>query len=743
MIKLNSTENMTTSDMQNSIFGTSIAVETIDIDAEEAYPSELKSYDQWILWKLEGQEEGKLKKIPYTTSGNKAKTNDSTTWTSFDEVFEIYREKSDTYSGIGFVFTQEDPFIGIDYDHVIDSTTGEFDPEIWDEIASLNSYAEMSQSSKGAHVIAIGSSPGTKTRNGCREMYTSGRFFAITGNHIKGTPFIVNTASEEAIKAVYDKMIKPIEDLSKSKIPSDEHSRETSAKSSISNLSILEKCKLGRNSDRFNKLYGGNWEGYYLSQSEADLALCSMFAAYTQDRNQIDRLFSGSGLYRDKWDRIEYKEPTVSKALDRINEDPYRKYFSEGKFIPKSLADVIMKEYKFITFDDNEEVYYYENGVYQPGGKNLILQVAQAKLGKYATMSRKNETFSFIKVETLTSRNSVDKDWNIINLKNGLYDLNEDNFKPHTPSLLSTVQIPVDYDESAKCSMIDKFLSEIVSQEHIPSLLEWIGYSMIPINKMQKAVMLLGSGSNGKSVFLNLLTEFIGIKNTSGESLQDLETDRFSKANLYGKLLNICPDISDSKIYDNSQFKVLTGNEKQIKGEKKGQQAFYFDNTARLIFSANDLPPVKNAGYAYYRRWMLFEFPNKFEGKNADRNLIDKLTTEEELSGLLNKAIKALKKLLENGEFSYHKTIEEVERMYRLKSDSVAAFADECVMMSMDNTSKALVYNAYVNWCVKNGEKPKPNNKFGERFTKLGYHTIRESTGDRQYLWEGISINST
>ncbi len=718
-------------------YSSSIDVETITRDAEEAYPSELKVYNQWILWKLE-QKEGKSKKIPYTTNGNKASVTNSETWSSFDKVFEIYREKPDTYSGIGFIFTQEDPFIGIDYDHVRDSTTGEFDPEVWEEIASLNSYAEISQSGTGAHAIAIGSSPGTKTRNGCREMYTSGRFFAITGNHIKGTPFIVNEAPEESIKAVYDKMIKAVEDSSKSEIPPDEHSRETNVKLS-SNLSILEKCKRGKSSDRFNKLYGGNWEEYYISQSEADLALCSMFAAYTQDRNQIDRLFSGSGLYRDKWDRIEYKEPTISKALDRINEDPYRKYFSEGKFIAKSLADEIMTEYYFLTFDDNKEVYYYENGVYKTGGENLIIRVAQEKLGNYSIKNRRYETLSFIKVETLINRNSVDKDLNIINLKNGLYDLKEDKFKPHTPSLLSTVQIPVDYDESAKCPMINKFLSEIVSQEHIPSLLEWIGYSMIPNNKMQKAVMLLGCGANGKSVFLNLLTEFIGIKNTSGESLQDLEKDRFSKANLYGKLLNICPDISDSKIYDNSQFKVLTGNEKQIKGEKKGQQAFYFDNTARLIFSANDLPPVKNAGYAYYRRWMLFEFPNKFEGKNADKNLIDKLTTEEELSGLFNIA---LKQLLENGEFSYHKTIEEVERMYRLKSDSVAAFADECVMMSMDNTLKALVYDAYVNWCIKNGEKPESNVTFGKKFTRLGYQTIREHTGNRKYFWEGISINS-
>ena len=179
-------------------------------------------------------------------------------------------------------------------------------------------------------------------------------------------------------------------------------------------------------------------------------------------------------------------------------------------------------------------------------------------------------------MKTLNKRDSVDKERHIINLKNGLYDLKEDKFKLHTPKLLSTVQIPVEYDETADCPIIDKFLSEVVSEEYIPMLLEWIGYSMIPDNSMQKAVMLLGSGSNGKSVFLNLLTEFIGIENTAGESLQKLEKDRFSAANLYGKLLNVCPDIAGSEVYDSSVFKTLTGNETQIRGEKKRPASILF-----------------------------------------------------------------------------------------------------------------------------------------------------------------------
>ena len=408
--------------IENANFDNSIALESTTINVE-AYPSELISYDQWILWKLEGQTEGKPKKVPYTTNGFQAKTNDRTTWTSFDESFEIYRMNSDTYSGLGFVFTEADPFIGIDYDHVIDSM-GIIDPEIMGEINIWNSYAEISQSGTGIHVIVTGTMPGPRKRgNGC-EMYSSGQFIAITGNHLKGTSFTVNEAPEEVIRAIYHRMIKPVEDSSKSKIPADENSKEpkVSARLGTPDFGILDKCKRAKNSDRFNILYGGNWEilGCYPSQSEADLALCSLFAAYTQDKSQIDRLFTGSGLYSEKWNRDDYKGKTINKALVRINEDPQRKYFSEGRFIVKSLADEIMNEYQFITFDDNKETYSYKNGVYRPGGKDLILRLAQAKLGNYSKKSYGDEVKYYIQCATPISRNLVDKDMHIINLKNGL-----------------------------------------------------------------------------------------------------------------------------------------------------------------------------------------------------------------------------------------------------------------------------------------------------------------------------------
>jgi len=498
------------------------------------------------------------------------------------------------------------------------------------------------------------------------------------------------------------------------------------------------KCQKDRDKDKFAKLYAGDWSEYD-SPSETDQALCYMFANYTQDRNQIARLFNGSKLYDKKLDRPDYKQDTIEHAIDFVNKNPFKKYFMNSKFVIKLLADDLMSEYRFATMQDNKEIFIYENGVYRTNGRDRILQLAQQKLQNYSTPARGIEVAKHIETATLVNRDLFNTSKTIINLKNGLYDLTEDKFKDHNPNLLSTIQLSVSYDPSAKCPRIEKFLSDVVSERDKQVLLEWAGYSMIPDTCMQKAVMLIGEGKNGKGVFLKLLTQFIGAVNCSGESLQDLETDKFSVAQLYGKLLNIHADLPSTNISENSVFKQLVGGDR-MRGERKFQAPFNFDNTARLIFSANQVPTVSKKEYAYFRRWILLTFPNKFEGGDDKKNLLEELITDEELSGLLNKALLALKELLHKSEFSYELNIEQVEELYTIKSDNVAAFANDCIVASVNDLDKNILYEAYCQWCKAKGEKPFGKNAVSIRLNKLGYIAIRLTTGVKPWFWEGISI---
>jgi hypothetical protein len=227
-----------------------------------------------------------------------ARSNDPVTWSTFEEATSA--KKNGEYTGVGFVLTP--PFVGIDFDHVRDPSTGTIDPEVMAELNLLDSYSEVSPSGAGIHVFVTGTLPGKRCRKGPREMYQENRFFTVTGSHLEGTPDTINPA-QPAIDALYRKWFgaDPV---------------DTSA---LTDEQVIETCR-----KKFGASFTALWEGdltHTPSQSEADLALCGKLAAVTHDRVQIDRIFRGSKLFRPKWDEQrgedKYGAITVKKALEK------------------------------------------------------------------------------------------------------------------------------------------------------------------------------------------------------------------------------------------------------------------------------------------------------------------------------------------------------------------------------------------------------------------------------------------
>lgn len=237
--------------------------------------------------------------------------------------------------------------------------------------------------------------------------------------------------------------------------------------------------------------------------------------------------------------------------------------------------------------------------------------------------------------------------------------------------------------------------------------------------------MFHGEGMNGKTVLLNLISVLLGKENVSNESLQRLCNKEYAVASLYGKLVNICPDIPSSALHDIDVFKQLTGNDIFIRGEKKYKDSFTFRNTARLTFSANELPAGK-MDYAYYIRLILVKFPNNFEGKE-DKNLLDSLTTEQELSGLLNLALKGLKRLQANDKFSNCKSAKDTQKEYTLNSNHVAAFMFECTESSDKDCPATELYLTYVGWCTAHKIQRLTENGFAKKLHNLNYTKYREN----------------
>jgi putative DNA primase/helicase len=386
------------------------------------------------------------------------------------------------------------------------------------------------------------------------------------------------------------------------------------------------------------------------------------------------------------------------KNLSEEQQVSIGEYFIDGKFIPALLAEELMQHYRFITMRDNEELYVWQNGCYRPYAETLIKEECKKRLRKEYHSSRASEVIEYIKASTFVDRREEPP--NLIPLKNGVLDIDTMELKPHSPEYMFFNLLPVEYNPNAKCPNIEKFLNEVTgSKEDAKILLEFVGYCLYREYFIAKALLLAGEGSNGKSTFLNLVRAFLGKENVSSRSLQDLEENRFAKADLHHKLANICADLPDRAVWTTGTFKMLTGRD-LISAERKFQHSFTFENYAKLLFSANKVPETYDDVDAFFRRWIIVVFPNKFTGENADPNILKKLTTPEELSGFLNLALAALKRLLVTGQFSYSKTIDEIREDYTHKSSPVAAFVMDCLEVDADAfIVKNDVYSVFTEYC--------------------------------------------
>jgi len=376
---------------------------------------------------------------------------------------------------------------------------------------------------------------------------------------------------------------------------------------------------------------------------------------------------------------------------------------------PHLVADILLMNFHFATMEDTEEIYYYEGGRYKLGGETLIkkiLQLTFKNLNIHFKLSQRfvNEVLEHIRRSTLTERSKFDKDPWIINVKNGLLDLRTLELKPHTPEYKSLIQLPVIWNPKAKCELWDKFISDVVNPEDVKVLQEFAGYLLLKDCRFQKALMLVGTGANGKSTFIQAIVRMIGEENCSFRSLHELVENRFAVADLYGKLANIYDDLSSETISNTGVFKILVAGG-EIQAEKKFKNSFRFKNTAKLIFSANKVPNTIDDTQAFYRRWIIIiTFPNQFTDDIADPHLLEKLTRPNCLSYILKWSVEGLKRLLEQGKFSYTYNFEEVQEQYLRTSSPVYAFVSDMLEQADGEYKipKDELYASYVQYCKEN-----------------------------------------
>ncbi len=413
------------------------------------------------------------------------------------------------------------------------------------------------------------------------------------------------------------------------------------------------------------------------------------------------------------------------------------------RLLPNKIANLILRggsigesALEVKTFRDNDQIVTYDKvqnpGYWNPNGKitirefaHKIVQAAGPDAVKLLGRNVQEEIVFHIKCQTGIDRGDFKEAEGKICFMNGTLNLEEMKLEPHSVENQFLWRLPVPYDAVAtSCPKTDKFLNDVLGEQASLGY-EIPGYILCDNrNRMQRAFMALGSGDNGKSTYLQLLTALIGADNISHVELQELQEHRFAKARLHGKLANFAADISDRALYKTSMFKSITGGD-EIDGEHKFCAAFTFRPRAKLVYSCNSLAESYDDSDAFFKRWIIVLFGRTFTGDEQDRDILAKLTTPEELSAFANKSIEAYIRVRDSGRFTGELDTQAKREVYTKLSDPILIFIDERCLFNPDGeVKKQLLYSTFQAFMQKRG--------YGKHFSqKRFFGKFREKAGDQ------------
>lgn len=433
----------------------------------------------------------------------------------------------------------------------------------------------------------------------------------------------------------------------------------------------------------------------------------------------------------------------------------------EKTLLTELIAKAIEKElYIYSVRDDKStEIWVYKNGIYVPQGRTYITEQCRKILKENITTYLLNAILLKVQSDSYIEQEEFFKNrypYEIC-VENGILNLKTKELSNFNPEKIHFIKIPVKYDPEAICPNIDIHLKTVLkSEEDAKVFYELTGYSLIKEGFLEIAFILVGNGRNGKSKTLELKKRFLGAENCASISLQRMERDDFSICELHNKLANLCGDMGNRALKNPHNFKELVGRD-EISAKRKFLNDIKFVNYAKMLFACNELPKTYDTTDGFWSKWVLFEFPYTFKSqeeidvlsekekkkcKVKDANIIEKITTPEELSGLLNKALEGLNTVLFNKKFSSSQGVEEIKNMWIRKSDSFLAFClenieedDEC------RIEKEILRNKYREYCKTHKVKKKETDK-GIKLSLEENYGVGEKRIEDIWYWIGIKFKS-
>lgn len=741
----------------------------------------LTLYSQWVVWRPtppDAAGERWKKTLLSARNGKAASSTDPSTWSDYQTAID-YAELHGL--GVGFVFTNDDPFFFVDIDDC-------YTPDIgWSPIANElcqrlhGSYVEVSVSGTGLHIIGVGKRPEgyqVKTKIGF-DVYEWGRWAALTGVSAIGDCTTDHAAEINRIVTTY---MKP-----KDSGNPDNWTTEPCTEWSgyIDDTDLIAAARRSKSvagvfshKASFNDLWTANNDALAVSYphetkpdtydaSVADAALCQHLAFWTgKDCERIDRLFRQSALHRDKWDkRPDYRMTTILGAVGGCRSVHQRPQVPDAQLaasvVHSPTAAAMQPRYAGITagqgvYNDGkdtenastflqcwypgESLIFVQQTAYRFNGKvweaisddDLEHEITVAMWSACPKSSSVASTFRMIRYRC-TRRGYVQGKWegrdtsHLIVCENGILDVHTGQLEPHNPAFFTSAMLPYSYSPTATAPVWVEFLNSTLEgdQERIALLQEWMGYMLVTDYSYHKIMLLVGAQRSGKGTILHIIQALIGEAACMGITLDGLSNDAVMQEAIDKRVLTIADARSVSGPERNRTLERLlsVSSGDQLTITRKYKSSWNGVLPGRLNIAANDIPTFFDDSGAFGNRLLILPFNISFLGRE-DPTLKNRLM--QELPGICNWAIEGLQRLRATGRFTDPAIArEERQEMLEQQAPLLAFIREQCVLDATASAFTADLYNRYSLWCVQNGMKAVSANRFTRDMkTTLRGHSV-------------------
>lgn len=477
----------------------------------------------------------------------------------------------------------------------------------------------------------------------------------------------------------------------------------------------------------------------YLLASQIPQKLLEIFKDFypdTSKQNLSDMFFGGKEIV---YTSGNYYKVSINEL--EIEQIEYQEIKESDKPSHDIIARRLLQENEIRVFEDT--LYIYENGVYRRNEKSINRKIIE--IYPKATTRMQKEVKSYL----LTMAPEVQLKYeNLINFKNGLYDLNNNALMPHSPYYFTINQINANINwDPVRIGAVDRFLDKISCGNigRKKAILQMIGYSMTSSVEMQKAFVLYGkTAGNGKSTLLEIIERLIGSENVSHVTLQDFVSNRFSVSEIKGKLVNMVSEMTKEFLKDSSVFKqIVTGDTTTV--EEKFKDRHTIKPYAKHIFTANELPKVADTSNGYFRRLFIIPFEAVFTDLEKINFNFKELITEQALDYLAAIALQEYIIARREHAFINEEESKNIIETYKMESNTVIAYLYDkdrmrCLLRSGRVRKRNEVFADYINYCKDSGYIHKGRNKFYEEVEATGLVQKGVYNGYDTYIFDKTLI---